>query len=237
LTEAPQQITLRFAPGVQFDLATDASRSNVASSIKFVRAGHDNAFVDIQDVSVMPLPNAPSGTAPAGLIGGRPAGSVTVGDAPNGNEIVIRFASTLPDDLYRVTIEPGLKSTTGDTLASRVEFDVRLSLGAFVKAVVPQPVARGASGLTQSRQEVHVYFNENDALAQSSAQDFQGRPRICPRCYRRWLPLPPGDRLNADSRNPTGGFHRRDRRQQLEFRQRMVAGHPRRQRHSRHGQD
>ena len=171
LTEAPQQITLRFAPGVQFDLATDASRSNVASSIKFVRAGHDNAFVDIQDVSVMPLPNAPSGTAPAGLIGGRPAGSVTVGDAPNGNEIVIRFASTLPDDLYRVTIEPGLKSTTGDTLASRVEFDVRLSLGAFVKAVVPQPVARGASGLTQSRQEVHVYFNENDALAQSSAQD------------------------------------------------------------------
>jgi hypothetical protein len=170
LTEAPQQITLRFAPGVQFDLATDASRSNVASSIKFVRAGHDNAFGDIQDVSVMPLPNAPSGTAPAGLIGGRPAGSVTVGDAPNGNEIVIRFASTLPDDLYRVTIEPGLKSTTGDTLASRVEFDVRLSLGAFVKAVVPQPVARGASGLTQSRQEVHVYFNENDPLTLSSAE-------------------------------------------------------------------
>ena len=161
LTEAPQQITLRFAPGVQLDLAT------VAGSINFVRAGHDNDFADY--VSVMPVGS--TGAPPSGLAGLRPAGSVTVGDDPNSNEIVIRFASTLPDDLYRLTIDTGLKSTTGDSLSSRVELNVRLNLGAFVKAVVPQPVVRDASGLTQSRQDVHVYFNEHDALTQNSAQN------------------------------------------------------------------
>jgi hypothetical protein len=163
LTEAPQQITLRFDPGVQLDLAT------VAGSVNFVRAGHDNAFGDSQDVSAMPA--GPTGTPPSGLAGLRPAGSVTVGDDPNSNEIVIRFASTLPDDLYRLTIDTGLKSTTGDSLSSRVELNVRLNLGAFVKAVVPQPVVRVASGLTQSRQEVHVHFNDHDALTQNSAQN------------------------------------------------------------------
>jgi hypothetical protein len=98
LTEAPQQITLRFAPGVQLDLNT------VAGSVSFVRAGHDNDFKDY--VSVMPVGSTGSKPLLPGKTTPEPAGSVTVGDDPNRNEIVIRFASTLPDDLYRVTIEP-----------------------------------------------------------------------------------------------------------------------------------
>ncbi|MBM4012172.1 MAG: matrixin family metalloprotease, partial [Planctomycetes bacterium] len=110
---------------------------------------------DANDLSVMPV---------------APFGSVTVGDLPNQNEVVIRFAETLPDDLYRFTISSGLKAIGGDS-ATSFQFDVRLDLGAFVTAVVPQPVERLASGsLVQHRDRVEVHFNAGDPLNQASAQ-------------------------------------------------------------------
>jgi hypothetical protein len=98
-------------------------------------------------------------------------------------EVITRFAETLPDDLYRIEIGgvdsaplglTSLKNINGQafqpTFAALgqeiVEFE--LKLGAQVTAVVPQPVTRlsgpGGSfaGLTQSRNTIEVYFNEDD---------------------------------------------------------------------------
>ena len=154
LSEAPQQITLRFSPSVQLDPAS------IGSGISLVRSV-DGTFGNSDDISAMP---------------GGTTGHVSTGDVPNENEVVIRFAQTLPDDLYRFTITSGLKDIGGDT-ATAFQFDVRLELGAFVTAVVPQPVERSPlGGLDQRRNEVHVYFNQGDDLNPSSAEN--------PRRYR-----------------------------------------------------
>ncbi|NBW95615.1 MAG: hypothetical protein EBR28_02515 [Planctomycetia bacterium] len=148
LTEAPQQITLRFSPGVKIDPATLGSISIVRSG------GAGDAFGNGNDVTVVP-------------------GSVTVNDLPNQNEVVIRFKETLPDDSYRITVGGGvggLKTVPGDTMAAARTFDVRLDLGAFVVSVVPQPVSRTGSVLSQNRDQIVVYFNANDPLNVASAQ-------------------------------------------------------------------
>jgi hypothetical protein len=153
LSEAPQQITLRFSPGVKIDPATLANISVVRSG----GAGDGFGAGGTQgDVTIAP-------------------GSIFVSDVPNQNEVVIRFAETLPDDSYRITVgggANGLKSVGGDTLAAASRsIDVRLDLGAFVVSVVPQPVSRNAGGgLTQKRNEIAVYFNAEDRLDTTSAQ-------------------------------------------------------------------
>ncbi|RLS43190.1 MAG: hypothetical protein DWH83_05235, partial [Planctomycetota bacterium] len=156
LAEAPQQVTLRFSPGVSIDAAT------IGSGIFFVRSVN-GAFGDADDLSVMPV-----GTA----------GSVTAGDTPNENEVVIRFAETLPDDLYRFTITSGLTANGGNP-ANTFQFDVRLDLGAFVTAVVPQPVELVSGSLVQQRDQVVVYFNAGDPLNPASAQT-PGNYRLVP---------------------------------------------------------
>jgi len=157
LAEAPQQVTLRFDPGVQID------PSSIGGSVTFVRSGN-GVLGDGNDISVLPVV---------------PVGSITVGDSPNENEVVIRFADTLPDDVYRFTITSGLRSTSSDT-ATAYQFDVRLDLGAFVTAVVPQPVDRlSGGGLQQRRDQVDVYFNAIDPLSQSSAEN-PGQYRLVP---------------------------------------------------------
>lgn len=148
LSEAPHQVTLRFDPGVRIDPAS------IDGSISFV-GSVDGIFGDGNDNSFMP-------------VGG--VGSVTVGDVPNRNEVVIRFAETLPDDLYRFTISSGLTTESGEP-ATAFQFDLRLDLGAFVTAVVPQPIERSATGsLLQHRDQVHVYFNDADPLDPASAE-------------------------------------------------------------------
>ncbi|MBM4022321.1 MAG: matrixin family metalloprotease, partial [Planctomycetes bacterium] len=156
LAEAPQQITLRFNPGVEIDA------NSISGNITFVRS-LDGFLGDTNDVPVMPA---------------APVGSITIGDVPNQNEVVIRFAETLPDDLYRFTISSGLKAIGGDSAAA-FQFDVRLDLGAFVTAVVPQPVERVAGALVQQRDQVHVFFNAEDPLNRSSAET-AGRYRLIP---------------------------------------------------------
>ena len=56
----------------------------------------------------------------------------------------------------------------------RIRFSFQLDLGPQVVAVVPQPISRNAQGaLTQARNQIQVYFNNDDLLKES---DGLGRP-------------------------------------------------------------
>jgi len=126
--QSPQQITLRFSPGAQVDPAT------IATGITVTRANHDGQFGNGNDLTVVP-------------------GSITVDDSPNENQVVVRFAETLPDDNYRITVTGagtgGLKTLAQGTTAAEpfraggaFTLNFRLDLGAQVVSVVPQPVTR-----------------------------------------------------------------------------------------------
>ncbi|NDC63034.1 MAG: hypothetical protein EBZ59_03405, partial [Planctomycetia bacterium] len=151
LNESPQQFTLRFSPGTVLD------QNTLDGNITIVRSGKpgdpSDPFNNGNDVEV---------TAVKRL----------VDDLPNQNQVVIRFAETLPDDTYQIRIGGGLKSKSGDTFntSANATLQVRLDLGAFVVAVVPQPVSRVGAGLTQSRDRIDVYFNRQDRLDVASAQ-------------------------------------------------------------------
>jgi hypothetical protein len=149
LNESPQQITLRFSPGITIDPATLGSISVVRSGGATDPFGSGGGKADVTLVSgvdYLPLVN----------------------DLPNQNEVVIRFTSTLPDDTYRISVGAGLR-TSNDSATPRT-LDFRLNLGAFVAAVVPQPVTRSGAALAQNRNAIEVYFNRNDPLSVASAQ-------------------------------------------------------------------
>jgi hypothetical protein len=163
LQEAPQQITLRFSPGAKIDPAT-------LGAISIVRSGGDPVLGNSNDVTMTPQ-------------GG--IGIVAVDDFPNQNQVVLRFAETLPDDLYKITIGGGLKTLAAGPSAPAQSFrnggsfslDFRLDLGAQVVSVVPQPINRTVGGgIQQTRNTVEVFFNANDPLLVGSAQN--------PRNYR-----------------------------------------------------
>ncbi len=150
LFEAPSQITLRLSPGATIDAST-------LSGITVVRSGGAGDGFGTAgtktDVSVVP-------------------GRITVGDLPNQNDVVIRFAETLPDDSYRIKISGSVKTTGGESFRNGSSFtlNMRLDLGSQVVSVVPQPISRDAGLLVQARDSVVVYFNSNDPLAKASAE-------------------------------------------------------------------
>ncbi len=96
-------------------------------------------------------------------------GSVSVDDAPNGNQVVIRFAETLTDGTYRVVIGDGLKS--GAESVRPTSLDIRLDIGAYVVSIVPQPLTGSGNALVQARDTVHVFFNAEDPLRVTAAQN------------------------------------------------------------------
>lgn len=116
-------------------------------------------------------------------------GNVVIGDSPNDNEITVRFGGALPNDLYRVEIFGfddavqgivGLRGTTptgtpGDLFMPTVEgtrkdtIEFRLDLGPQVTSVVPQPVVRSGSALTQLRDTIVVYFDGDKLLVENDA--------------------------------------------------------------------
>lgn len=152
LTLAPNEIQFRF-DGAQL---LDASSFD---GIRITRAGHDGTFEDGNEVVVEP-----------GFIG----------FGTSDRTIIVRFASTLPDDLYRIEVFgvdvpdegiSGVRNVNGDLLRPRVagtDRDVvffNLELGNQVIAVVPQPTARDASGnITQARDQIEVYFSDGDRM-------------------------------------------------------------------------
>ena len=105
-------------------------------------------------------------------------------DEDRPNQVILRFAESLPDDLYRIEVfavdDPArrieaLRNDSGDPFqpamfgADRTTVNFELNLGAQVLAVVPQPITRLPDGsLSQARDRIEVYFN-NDDLAVSSA--------------------------------------------------------------------
>ncbi len=117
-------------------------------------------------------------------------GLVTLGDS-NQNEVVVRFAESLPDDDYRIEVFgfddaglsiKGLRNAMAslfvpsdpDRRSEVIDFELRL--GALIEAVVPQPVVRLTDGsLTQNRNEIVIYFNEDELFVENDqfgASDF-----------------------------------------------------------------
>lgn len=143
VTVAPRELTIRFDDGQLIDAAT-------LGSITVTRSNFDDVF-NANDVAVN-------------------VGYVGIGE--KANEVVIRFAENLPDDRYRVRIDAGLKNTEGDAFnnGNPTNVDFNLNLGAQVIAVVPQPVTRTGSTLTQATNQIDVYFN-NDDLSPVAAQN------------------------------------------------------------------
>ncbi len=159
---APRVLTFRF---------DENQRINASSldGIRITRPGEDGLFQTADDIQITP-------------------GLVSVGD-PNENEVVVRFAESLPDDRYRVEVfgydDPGLGITglrnvqneflVPRTAGERSEvIDFSLRLGALIEAVVPQPVVRLADGsLKQNRDEIVVYFNDDTLFVEN---DDDGNP-------------------------------------------------------------
>ena len=140
LDVAPHELTVRFDENQIID-------PNTLDGIVVTRAGGDGTFGDGTDVVV-----------PPGYIG----------LTDKSNEVVVRFAETLPDDRYRIDIfgsgATPLQNISGDRFADgqdrRVEFE--LTLGAQVVSVVPQPVERVGNSLVQRDDQIIVYFNDDD---------------------------------------------------------------------------
>jgi hypothetical protein len=116
-------------------------------------------------------------------------GFLGIGESPN--EVVLRFAETLADDNYRITIGAGLRNINGDAYENvgrvTTPFTFSLNLGAQITAVVPQPITRGANGqLTQARHQIVVYFNDDDFHTQAISSNTPGlRPTVVdPQFYR-----------------------------------------------------
>ncbi|MFN9639356.1 MAG: GEVED domain-containing protein [Pirellula sp.] len=92
-----------------------------------------------------------------------------IGFGDTNREVVIRFAETLPDDFYIIDILGAgpfaLRNLAGQPFNSGVSKSVRfdLDLGTTIQSVVPQPIVRNANGaLSQLRNVIHVYFNDDD---------------------------------------------------------------------------
>ncbi|MGH7192226.1 MAG: hypothetical protein ACREJM_01690, partial [Candidatus Saccharimonadales bacterium] len=137
----PTQLSFRFnlSPGEQLDPAT------LTSGIQLVRSGDDGLFGNGNDVTVTP-------------------GYLAI-DPAHPSQVVMRFSSPLPDDLYQINITGALKDT-GKPVQSfnggqTITQDFRLALGPQVLSVAPQPVSRTSTGaLQQATNEIDVYFNE-----------------------------------------------------------------------------
>ena len=153
LDVAPREFLIRFSEGQDIDPTT-------LGGIQTVRSGGDDAFDDalgpIDDVSVE-------------------YGWIGIGDRTN--EVIIRFAETLPDDIYQINIlgtgPDRLTNTDGRPFGggSDQSFPFELDLGAQVVSVVPQPVTRDSMGvLQQARDQIVVYFND-DVLDATLAND------------------------------------------------------------------
>lgn len=147
--EAPKELTFQFTPGQQIDPAS-------LGGIQIVRSGLDGTFSDNNEVVIQP-----------GFIG--------IGDDPN--EVIVRFAESLPDDNYQITIfgtgNTPLLNQNGEAFQDGVDqvINFELDLGAKVVAVVPQPVSGGGTGsLSQALNQIDVYFND-DPLDQASAEN------------------------------------------------------------------
>lgn len=122
--EAPRELVFRFSPGQVIDPAS------LDEGIRITRSGFDESFGEANDVIVNP-----------GYIG-------VVDSANAANDVTLRFAETLPDDIYRIEILGSgmtpLQNSMGEAFRDGGDFfvDIDFDLGAQVVSVVQQPVIR-----------------------------------------------------------------------------------------------
>ncbi|WP_166824326.1 Calx-beta domain-containing protein [Thalassoroseus pseudoceratinae] len=134
LDEQFRELTIQFSEGQEIDPAT-------LGGIRVVRSGGDGVFASADPTSTDDVIVSP------GFIG--------VGDRDN--EVIVRFAENLPDDLYQIVIigdpasdspyvGPGgpLANVNGERFQDGSDFarNFELDLGAKVEGVVPQPIIR-----------------------------------------------------------------------------------------------
>ncbi|TWU06030.1 tandem-95 repeat protein [Stieleria varia] len=157
---APRVLTLRFD---EDQIISQAS----LDAIRITRSGPDGVFGSAADDDVVIEP-----------------GLIVVNDVKQ-NEVEIRFSDALPDDNYRLEVFGfddtglgivGLRNTGGELLMPRQAgrrsevINFKLALGALVESVVPQPVIRNEDGsLSQNRNEVVVYFNEDPLFVEDDS--------------------------------------------------------------------
>lgn len=122
LQEQPRELTFRFSPGQTLDTST-------LSGIQIVGSKFDDEFVNDFEVFT--------------------PGYIGIGE--QAADVVFRFATPLPDDLYEIRINGNalgggtvLRNAGGEAFNDGMNFTRRfdLDLGATVQAVVPQPVIR-----------------------------------------------------------------------------------------------
>jgi len=149
LTQSPQVSSLIYVELAQGDPETDIS-TNVIDYSPVTISGSDDVRVS------------------AGY----------VGVESGGRDVVFRFRESLQDDIYRLVINGGGAQPLRDIdgvpfLGGRYDewIEFTMDRGPQVVGVVPQPVVRDEAGLlTQQREQVHVYFNEDD-LNQAAAEN------------------------------------------------------------------
>ncbi len=149
LNVSPRELTFRFAQGSVLDANT------LQNGFILTSAGNDRILGNTDDQAIAP-----------GFLG--------LGDTAR--EVVMRFASTLPNNLYSVTLvgasdpfNPSwspIKDATGNPFnsgdPSRPNTSIRFSLdtGAKIDAIVPQPIVRTGNVLQQSANTIDVYFDQ-----------------------------------------------------------------------------
>ncbi|MEQ8786611.1 MAG: choice-of-anchor L domain-containing protein [Pirellulaceae bacterium] len=144
------ELTFRFTEG------TDVDIDSLPGGLTFQRTGFDGIFGNGNDVVITPN---------------------FYGFGESTSEVIVRFAETLPDDLYQIQFfgagPTPLMDTSGATFDAvsitpaidNLTRNFELNLGAQVIAVVPQPIVRDTNGvLTQAKNQIIVYFNDDDLL-------------------------------------------------------------------------
>ncbi len=162
LNIAPREFNLLFAGGADIDESSIGS-----DTVRLTRAGDDGRLGTADDINValgfVGLVN-PGSTDPADLahLVLRPASSA----AFNVNDATNQF----PDDEYQIQIVGAgaapLMSRTGVAFNGGVDEAINFVLdrGAQIVSVVPQPITRTGSGLSQSRNTIEVYFDDQQLV-------------------------------------------------------------------------
>jgi len=142
---APRELTFRFAQGNSID------PNSLAGGFVVKGAGLDSTLGTADDVTITP-----------GFLG--------MGDTTR--EVIMRFASNLPDDAYQVTLvgtgATPLRDTNGNPFNDGADQSLvfTVDLGTKIIAVVPQPISRNGTGaLTQNYRVIDVYFDRDQLPA------------------------------------------------------------------------
>jgi len=150
LSESPREIVFRF----------DGSQSIALSSLNGIQISREGN-VDQNFSTGAPIPIIPS--------------YLNFGETDR--IVIARFSEPLPDDFYRIDVlgtgsATPIRNVAGETLrprsGDRESYFMNLELGAKIVAVVPQPtripdpINPGQTILNTARNQIEVYFNNDD---------------------------------------------------------------------------